>query len=65
MVQADGVRPIGQTGAEHAGKRLAHVVVGMRNQLVTSYSARARERWPEDQDMVMTHEELAVPSLPM
>src|SRR6266496_2514446 len=33
-VQADGVRPIGRTGAEHAGKRLAHVVLGMRAQLV-------------------------------
>src|SRR5579859_1529659 len=33
-VQADGVRPIGRTGAEHAGKRLAHVVLGMRAQLI-------------------------------
>src|SRR5579859_5815873 len=33
-VQADGVRPIGRTGAEHAGKRLAHVALGMRAQLV-------------------------------
>ena len=33
-VQADRVRPIGRTGTEYAGKRLAHVALGMRAQLV-------------------------------
>jgi len=35
-VQADRVWPIGRTGTEHAGKRLAHVVLGMRAQLVAA-----------------------------
>jgi hypothetical protein len=33
-VQAHRVRPIGRTGTEHAGKRLAHAVLGVRGQLV-------------------------------
>src|SRR5215813_5653129 len=42
-VQADGVRPVGRTGAEHAGKRLAHVVLGMRGQLVAGRQVKPGE----------------------
>jgi hypothetical protein len=42
-MQADGVRPIGRAGAEHAGKRLAHVVLGMRGAVGGGASVIAAE----------------------
>jgi hypothetical protein len=42
-VQADRVRPIGRTGTEHAGQRLAHVVLGMRAQLVAGRQVQPGE----------------------
>jgi hypothetical protein len=42
-VQADRVRPIRRTGAEHAGQRLAHVVLGMRAQLVAGRQVQPAE----------------------
>jgi hypothetical protein len=42
-VQPDGVRPVGRTGAEHAGQRLAHVVLGMGAQLVAGRQVQPGE----------------------
>jgi hypothetical protein len=42
-VQADGVRPIGRAGAEHAGQRPAQVVLGMRAQLVAGRQVQSAE----------------------